>query len=161
MRKNSLTWVMVALFVLYLQVQKNHTANTNSFPAHKHMAVRGSSSKITITLNVELTSGLKLNSSDEYWLRLLYEVLGEEKRYEEWSIYHKNVFSITFYDQGRLPSLWHATWPSIPQGSRKGFQSRNKLPTEVAEAPSPSLMIAITRTAIEFLLQGFQQIVGK
>lgn len=96
---------MVALFVLYLQVQKNHTANTNSFPAHKHMAVRGSSSKITITLNVELTSGLKLNSSDEYWLRLLYEVLGEEKRYEEWSIYHKNVFSITFYDQGRLPSL--------------------------------------------------------
>lgn len=68
------------------------------------MAVRRSS-QMTITLNVELTSGLKLNNSEEYWLRLPHEILGEEKRYEEWSIYHGNVFSLTSYDQGRLPSL--------------------------------------------------------
>lgn len=70
-------------------------------------------------------------------------------------------FSITFYDQGRLPSLSQETWPSPPQSSRKSLQSRNKLPTQVAEAPGPQLMAAIPHTDREFLLQGFQQIVGK
>lgn len=41
------------------------------------------SSQITFTLNVEVTSGLKLRNSDEYWLKLLQEILGKEKRYEE------------------------------------------------------------------------------
>lgn len=39
------------------------------------------SSQKTFTLNVELTSGLKLSNSDKFWLWLLQEILGEEKRY--------------------------------------------------------------------------------
>lgn len=152
---------MVALFVLLQSKEKENVQETPTLfpPISTWLLAAIISSQITFSLNVELTSGLKLINWDEYWLRLLQQILGEEKRYKEWSTFRK-VFSITFYDQGRVPSLLQETWPPTPWSSRKSLQSRNKSPTQLAEAPAPQQMVAVTCTDREFL-QGFQQIIGK
>jgi len=46
-------------------------------------------------------------------------------------------------------------------GQQKDFQSQNKLSTEATEALGHYLMAAITCADRQFLLQEFQQIVGK
>lgn len=101
------------------------------------MAVRNSS-QITITLNVDLTSALKLNNSHKNWLRLLHEILEEEKRYEEWSIYHNGVFSRTFYDQGGyLPFDTQHDLP-FPRVAEKVSSLRTNYPQKLQKHHVPS-----------------------
>lgn len=99
---------MAALFVLCLQARKKKTQQTQTpFPPRSTWLLAARiSSQITFTLNVELTSGLKLSNSDEYCLKV---TAGERKRGMRNDLLIIRLFSITFYDQGRLPSLSHKT----------------------------------------------------
>lgn len=90
---------------------------------------------------MELTSGFKLSNSRGVLAKVEHCLLSheiEEKRYEEWSIYHNNVFSIKFYDRGDYLTFDMQYDLPLPRAAEMVSNLRTNYPQKLQKHQVPS-----------------------